>query len=71
MIFRGYKTRLTYPGIQGTVSTQSTPHPRVKVTPAGRGLASLGGSSATRPLYSTQSSAWAQQGLRPRDSGRA
>ena len=40
--FKGYETRLTYPGTQGTVSTQSTPHPRVKVTPAGRGPCELG-----------------------------
>ena len=39
---KGYETRLTYPGTQGTVSTQSTPHPRVKVTPAGRGPCELG-----------------------------
>jgi hypothetical protein len=43
IISNGYETRLTYPGTQGTVSTQSTPpHPRVKVTPAGRGPCELG-----------------------------
>ena len=42
MNLNGYKTRHTYPGTQGTVSTQSTPHPRVKVAPAGRGPCELG-----------------------------
>ncbi len=36
-------------GTVSTVRTQSTPHPRAKIIPAGRALASLGGSSATRP----------------------
>ena len=42
MVKKWYETRLTYPGTQGTLSTQSTPHPRVKVTPAGRGPCELG-----------------------------
>ncbi len=36
------RTRLTYPGTQSTVSTQSTPIPRTKITPAGRGPCELG-----------------------------
>jgi hypothetical protein len=42
MSLNGHETRHTYSGTQGTVSTQSTPHPRVKVTPAGRGPCELG-----------------------------
>jgi hypothetical protein len=47
--FKGYKTRLTYPGTQGTVSTQSTPIRGSKSPRPAGALASLGGSSATRP----------------------
>jgi hypothetical protein len=40
--FERVRTRLKYPGTQGTVSTQSTPHPRAKITPAGRSPCELG-----------------------------